>query len=170
MVSWVVGGLHGCRTSSFSQQPTLPIAWSSSVSFRKLNINSAPRLCMEVRASITKSSPSGCLKLPPFLPEVMLRRTGRAWVQCPVLSSFPTHRDLMLGQGRSLVRVSPACLDVVLPRLLGTVSYTACFFTHCVSSSRAFRTKIGSNVLSLSDRIQLLHNLSTLTFPTAPLQ
>ena len=29
--------------------------------------------------------------------------------------------------------------------LMGTFSYTACFFTDCISSSRAFRTKIGSN-------------------------
>ena len=29
--------------------------------------------------------------------------------------------------------------------LMGTFSYTACFFTCCMSSSRAFRTKIGSN-------------------------
>ena len=43
--------------------------------------------------------------------------------------------------------------------LMGTFSYTACFFTYCISSSRP-----------LSNRIQLLHNLSTFTPPTAFLQ
>ena len=43
--------------------------------------------------------------------------------------------------------------------LMGTFSYTACFFTYCISSSR-----------SLSNRIQLTHNLSTITPPTALLQ
>ena len=61
---------------------------------------------------------------------------------------------------------------------MGTFSQTVCFFMHCISSSRAFRIKNGYNhppfdivqVLSLSDRIQLLHNLSAFTAPTAPLQ
>ena len=60
---------------------------------------------------------------------------------------------------------------------MGTFSYTACFFTYCISSSRAFRTKTESNHPPLassqylqSNRIQLLHNLSTFTPPTALLQ
>ena len=31
------------------------------------------------------------------------------------------------------------------PVLMGTLSYTACFFTYCISSSRAFQIKAGSN-------------------------
>ena len=50
------------------QQPTLPTAWSSSVSFRKLDVDSAPRLRMEARSSQVnhqKHCPFGCLTLLP---------------------------------------------------------------------------------------------------------
>ena len=49
----------------------------------------------------------------------------------------------------SLFRVRPACIDGILPAsfpaLCFTSSYTACFFTCCISSSRAFRIKTRSN-------------------------
>ena len=47
--------------------------------------------------------------------------------------------------------------------LMVTLSYTTCFCTYCVSSSRVFGIKTGSNN-------QLLHNLFTFTSPTAPFQ
>ena len=61
--------------------------------------------------------------------------------------------------------------------LMGTFSYTACFFTYCISSSRAFRTKTGFNSPLASSQYFLSRiefssctNLSTFTHPTALLQ
>ena len=88
------------------------------------------------------------------------------------------HSDVPL-----FVSAQPAVLMGFVPVsfqdwLTGTLSYTACFFTHCISSPRAFRIKTGSRpssfdivlVLALSDRVQLLHKLSAFTPPTAHLQ
>ena len=55
----------------------------------------------------------------------------------------------MFGHARSLVRVRPVLMGFFSVSfqhwLMGTFSYTACFFTYYISSSRAFRTKTGSN-------------------------
>ena len=49
---WTEGLIHRASAiQALSQQPTLPTAWSSSVSFRKLDVDSAPRLRIEVRSS-----------------------------------------------------------------------------------------------------------------------
>ena len=95
----------------------------------------------------------------------------------PVLYSFATHRDLMFGHSDVPLFVSAQpVLMGFFPvsfqhRLMGTLSYTACFFTYCISSTRLPNqdwiqpSSFGVvPVLSSSDRIQLLHNLSPSLF------
>ena len=72
-----------------------------------------------------------------------------AWVLCCIPSR--PHRDLTFGHSEVPLFVSaqPVLMGFFPVSfqhwLMGTFSYTACFFTYCISSSRAFRTKTGSN-------------------------
>ena len=79
--------------------------------------------------------------------DVALNKSGLG----PVLYSSATHRDLKFGHSEVpfFVSAQPVLMGFFPVSfqhwLMGTFSYTACFFTYCISSSRAFRTKTGSN-------------------------
>ena len=111
--------------------------------------------------------------------DVALNKSGLG----PVLYSFATQRDLMFGH--SDVPLFVSAQSVVMGFfpvsfqhwLKGTFSHTACYYTYCISSSRAFPTRRDQPssfgivpVLSLTNRIKPLHNLSTFTPPAALLQ
>ena len=117
------------------------------------------RSTLFARQSPRALSPSDCLTLLPRCrasppPEVTLHWTSRAWVQCCIPSR--PQRDLMFGHTDVPLFVSaqPVLMEFFPVSfqhwLMGTFSCTACFFTNCISSSRAFRTKTGSNHPSLA--------------------
>ena len=146
--------------SHLSQQPT-PTAWSSSVSFRKLDVDFASRPRMELRSSHVNHQTSEMTNLILSRGDVALNKSGLG----PLFFSFATQRDLMFGQSDVPFVSAQPFLEVfasLFPALAhGDLLIHRVLLYVRISSSRVFRTKIGSffgivPILSLSNRIQLL--------------
>ena len=113
--------------SHLSQQPT-PTAWSSSVSFRKLDVDFASRPRMELHSSHVNHQTSEMTNLILSRGDVALNKSGLG----PL---FFFLRDPARSYVRTIgcsLRVRPAFLEPVFFQhwLMGTFSYTACFFTY----------------------------------------
>ena len=179
---------HGCRPSSFSaahcRLPDPPPSPSGS-SMETLRLAVAWKCAL--RTSVTKSTvpllldaASEMTSCTPSRGDVALNNSGLG----PVLYSFATHRDLMFGHSDVPLFVSAQpVLTGIFPvsfqhRLMRTFSYTRVllFVLHLLLTRLPNKTGshhppwTSSQYFPLSDRMQLLHNLSALTPPTAHLQ